>query len=256
MARNTNPAYLEAHLIRQLDESRDFFWHRLRWKAVRAHLPRAEAFRLVDVGAGAGLLGEYLRSERPDAVYEFIEPLPSLERGLVARFGAAANRKLDRRWTGTGYVTCLDVLEHQEDDRAFLGDLVARAEPGATIIVTVPAFMLLWSSWDRLLGHHRRYTKRSLLRAIEGLPLDVIEISYLFPEMFPLGIFRKLKRGLGRAQEDAAAPESEFPRLPAWLNAALVVAGSAFLALRRLFPFGTSIMAVLRVRARALPFEP
>src|SRR3979411_891512 len=89
------------------------------------------------------------------------------------------------------YLALLDVLEHQADDRAFLDDLLHKMARGSTLIVTVPALMALWSGWDVALGHHRRYDRRSFRRAIAGLPVEVIEVSFLFPEMVPLALVRK-----------------------------------------------------------------
>jgi hypothetical protein len=83
------------------------------------------------------------------------------------------------------FVTLLDVLEHQADDRAFLSELLDKMEPEAALIVTVPALMGLWSEWDVALGHRRRYDKASFRRCVTGLPVEVRELSYLFPEMIP-----------------------------------------------------------------------
>ena len=63
---------LEAHLRHQIDRSGRFFWHRLRWKAIQGYLPQQGSFTVVDVGAGAGLLAEYLSRDRPEAVYRFV----------------------------------------------------------------------------------------------------------------------------------------------------------------------------------------
>ena len=62
---------LEAHLLHQIDRSGRFFWHRLRWMAVLGHLPQHGPFTVVDIGAGAGLLAEYLARDRPEAKYKF-----------------------------------------------------------------------------------------------------------------------------------------------------------------------------------------
>ena len=230
---------LERHLAHQLEHGREFFWHRLRWAVVSAYLPPG-GFTLVDVGAGIGLVGEFLRDERPAARYRFVEPIPFLEQELERRYGAEANAKDDARYEGASAVTLLDVLEHQEDDRAFMAELVARLDPGATLLVTVPAGASLWSAWDVALGHHRRYDTAAFRRAIAGLPVGVVELSYLFPELVPLALVRKLR--LRRRP----APGVEFPELPRPLNELLARIGTVSLRLRRRWPVGTSLFAVLR----------
>lgn len=239
---------LEVHLKHQIEHSRNFFWHRIRWRAVQEHLPPG-SFELVDVGAGAGLLGEYLTAEVPRASYRFVEPIESLERHLEVRFGTAANANRLDRFAGAEVICLLDVLEHQEDDRGFLAELASKMDSGATLLVTVPSMGFLWSQWDVALGHFRRYDKHSLLEAVRGLPLEVCELSYLFPEMVPAGLLRRLSRGPGDQETpEGSGASSEFPNFPRPLNAALYAAGTVSVRLRRIAPIGSSLLAVL-VRA-------
>ena len=230
---------LEAHLNLQVERSRDFFWNRIRWELVTSRLPAGPA-ELVDVGAGPGFLGDYLKQRYPQVSYRYVEPIPGLEAQLVERFGEAANRR-GADFGAAGYVTLMDVLEHQRDDRAFMAELADKMAPGATLLLTVPAMPALWSAWDSRLGHHRRYTKRMLSRTLDQLPFEVIEQSYIFPELLPLGLFRRWRMG-GRDEENGA----EFPVLPRLVNEALYRIAAATTALRRFWPAGTSLFAVLR----------
>jgi SAM-dependent methyltransferase len=224
---------LEAHLRRQLDHSRDFFWHRVRWDVVRSCLPQRPV-RLIDVGAGIGLLGEFLLRDLPGSRYRFVEPIPELVAELERQFGAAANAN-DATAYDEEFVTLLDVLEHQEDDRAFLAELCSKMAPGARLLLTVPALQSLWSDWDVALGHFRRYDRPTLARACAGLPLRRLEASYLFPEMLPPAWLRARRGGDGTA---------EFPDLPRVVNEALYRV-SGFTARRRgRWSHGTSLFAV------------
>ena len=239
---------LEEHLTEQLAGREDFFWHRIRCEAVAGLLPRDGPFKVLDVGAGAGLFGEFLRSTLPQAAYHFVEPLEELERSLETRFGKGRNAKAELDLGAFDAVVLLDVLEHQADDRAFLAGLVGRMRPGARLVVTVPALPLLWSGWDAGLGHHRRYTRRSLRAVLRGLPVAEREISYLFPEMIPLGLYRKIRLG---DRPVATAEESHFPRLPRLLDQALYAVGKLSFHARRAAPAGTSLLAALDVAPRA-----
>jgi len=236
---------LESHLQRQIEGSQDFFWQRVRQRAVANYLPAARPFALVDVGAGAGLLGAFLAERYPSGSYRFIEPLDSLQRHLENRYGTDANARNLESFEGIEYVTLLDVLEHQEDDGEFLHELARRMEPGALLLITVPALPRLWSAWDASLGHHRRYTRRTLLSCIEQAPLRVLEVSYLFPELVPLGWVRRWRT----RRHVTAGPGEEsatFPDLPKPVNQALYATSMASLRLRRLWPAGTSLFAALR----------
>jgi hypothetical protein len=236
---------LEAHLQCQIGHCGRFFWHRLRWKAVRDHLPVRGQFTIVDVGAGAGLLADYLARDRAEATYRFVEPIASLRAMLRERHGARADAGDEARFIGAGYVTLLDVLEHQADDHAFMTDLVAKMEPGSVLIVTVPALQKLWSPWELALGHFRRYDKPTLRRAVEGLPVHMDEISYLFPEMVPFGWWRTRKGRLQTVKADQGA--AQFPELPNAVNDAVYCLGLGSLALRRRWPIGTSLLMALTV---------
>jgi hypothetical protein len=231
---------LEAHLQRQIEHSRDFFWHRIRWRAVQSELSEPQ-FALTDVGAGIGLIGDFLARDYPRATYRFIEPLDSLAHELERRFGASANLNGADSYSDSRYVTLLDVLEHIEDDRGFLAELTAKMAPRSTLIMTVPALQRLWSQWDVSLGHHRRYDKRMLRPLLGALPLRVREISYLFPEMLAPALVRARASAAGSAPSDAAA---EFPDLRPVVNEALYRIGLASLRLRRLWPAGTSLLVV------------
>jgi Methyltransferase domain len=235
---------LEAHLRRQAEHSRRFFWHRLRWRAVRSYLPTKEAFELVDVGAGAGLLGSYLARDRPLATYRFAEPIESLRNSLRNTYGDSADAGNDTRYPTARFVTLLDVLEHQDDDKQFLAQLVGRMQPGATLLLTVPALERLWSQWDVALGHFRRYDKATLRACTQSLPLRVHETSFLFPEMVPLGLLRKRRRG---SVDGAGDEKAEFPDLPGLVNDAFYGLGSAALTLRRWSPTGTSLFLAATV---------
>jgi hypothetical protein len=225
---------LEDHLRRQLEHSRDFFWHRVRWDVVRSCLPQAPV-RLVDVGAGIGLLGESLLRDRPGSTYRFVEPIPSLVAHLEEVFGPAANANEATDYDAE-YVALLDVLEHQEDDVAFLASLAAKMAPGARLLLTVPALQSLWSDWDVALGHFKRYDRPALARAVAGSPLRVLEASYLFPEMLPPAWLRARRGGDGTA---------EFPDLAPSVNELLYRVSSFTAGRRARWSHGTSLFAVL-----------
>src|SRR3954449_934214 len=62
-------------------------------------------------------------------------------------------------------VTCLDVLEHIRDDRGALRELRRVTRPSGRLVLTVPAYQVLWSAHDVDNGHCRRYGRRALREA-------------------------------------------------------------------------------------------
>lgn len=232
---------LEAHLQQQIEKSRQFFWHRLRWKAVARELCDGP-FVLTDVGAGIGLVGDYLAVHYPTSTYRFIEPIDFLVADLEERFGAEANVNGVGTYAGSRYVTLLDVVEHIQDDRAFLTDLTLKMDLGATLILTVPALQRLWSDWDVALGHFRRYDKTMISDLLAGLPVRVREVSYLFPEMLPFALVRRRRSVFAVGPPNLRS--TAFPNLSIWANMLLYGIGSGTLRFRRWWPVGTSILVV------------
>ena len=61
-----------------------------------------------------------------------------------------------------------DVLEHIEDDVAALRRVHTLLRPGGRLVLTVPAYPLLYSADDAVAGHFRRYTRTTLLSALHA----------------------------------------------------------------------------------------
>lgn len=216
------------------------FWHRVRFDLVAAHLRTRPTAAVLDVGAGSGLLGEHLRST--GVTYRFTESSPALAAGLEARFGAEA-RDTGGPLAPDTVVTLLDVIEHVEDDAGLLAELASRMPVGAGLVVTVPALDWLFSSWDTDLGHHRRYRRRAVVDLVDAAGFDVVEASYLFPELLLPALLRKLRRSTGEA--------AEFPTLPPLVDRVAGAVGGVSGRLRRWWPVGTSVLVVARRRAPA-----
>jgi hypothetical protein len=73
----------------------------------------------------------------------------------------------------------VNVLEHLPDDRAALAAVHDRLEPGGHVLLFVPAFEALYSRFDHLVGHHRRYTRRHLSRLLRETGFHVVEARYV-----------------------------------------------------------------------------
>lgn len=243
---------LELHLLGQVDNPRSSFWHDVRALTVVDRVPVDRQSTVADIGAGAGLLAGVLRARRPRARYTFYEPLDSLASVVEDVIGVGSRRSAHDQVAGADVVALLDVVEHIEDDRAFLASIVSNMDLHAHLVITVPALPLLWSSWDDQLGHHRRYTRRTLRNVVSGLPLDVVEISYLFPELLPPALLRKFGRWTtgrrGDRQAIEVVPDADFPVLPRALDRALCGIATVTYRVRRLWPVGTSLVLVARRR--------
>ncbi len=73
----------------------------------------------------------------------------------------------------------IDVLEHIEDDRAELLQAADHLTPGGHVIALSPAHAALYTSFDKAIGHCRRYSKASLEEAASPSGLRLVKMQYL-----------------------------------------------------------------------------
>jgi len=97
-------------------------------------------------------------------------------------------------------VGVFDVVEHIEEDVAFLRHLWDLLEPGGMLYLTVPAYQFLWSHEDVLAGHFRRYTVKGMGKKLQEAGFDLTFGTYVF-RFLPLFVFcfRTLPFRLGLA---------------------------------------------------------
>src|SRR5438045_843346 len=76
----------------------------------------------------------------------------------------------------TGYfdvIAACDVIEHIVRDDLALAEIHRAVKPGGGIVVTVPQDPKLWSTWDELSFHQRRYTRQQLLDTVRAAGFTV-----------------------------------------------------------------------------------
>jgi hypothetical protein len=236
----TRSSELERHLADQAGSEERFgafFWHRLRsdyaLDVISRFAPASPV--IVDIGAGAGIFGTHFSRKFPGGAYGFIEPIPAQAERLRRRYSAEADWSRRSLRDADGLVL-LDVLEHQEDDLAFLADLREGMKPGAFLLITGPALSWLWSDWDEKMGHYRRYSLAALRTVAAQAGFEIAESRYLFPALVLPGIFRKFR----------GPRPAEFPPVASAVNSLLLRLGKIGLAAGKWIPFGSSVAIVCR----------
>jgi SAM-dependent methyltransferase len=144
-------------------------------------------------------------------------------------------------------VTLLDVLEHCEDDRLALAEITRTVTSGGLLLVTVPAYMWLWSGHDEALHHRRRYTRKGLRLLLEQCGYVVNKISYFNVFVFPLvavaRLAGKMRKKVSRGADTDGMPS---PLLNSFLYR-LQCMERAIIGITS-FPFGVSLACVARKR--------
>jgi len=203
-------------------------------KVVKRFAPSAR--RYVDVGAGSGFFGRRIPDFESGAQSTCVDL--NYEHETEDLGGALLYRKHAPSSSADVYLF-IDVLEHVESELALLADYTKPARSGAIFVVTVPAFMCMWSGHDEFLGHFRRYRLHEVTQVLNAAGLEVLKSRYLFGGIFPIAwLVRRIQRG--------SRAKSSMRTAPRVLNAIL----RTFIVMEHRFPWnriaGVSAMVVAR----------
>lgn len=230
------------------------YWFNHRNRAIEAVMrrfpPNGTAF---DIGGGNGYVSQHLCRVGFDCIV--VEPDPNGSATARMRKVAtveAAFQELAIPSASLPAIALFDVLEHIADEGTALAGLYASLAPSGRAYVAVPAYRWLWSAEDRHAGHFRRYTRRSLARALRRAGFEVEFSTYLFGVLVPaVLLLRALPSWLGSRQgggaqsaADHALPDSaigQFVGRRLQSELARLQAGATVL-------MGTSVLAVARRR--------
>ena len=110
-----------------------------------------------------------------DVSRKILENLDRADRRLVQ---ADLSQGLPNRVPTFDCVLALDVIEHLDDDRHAVRQLGRLLNPTGRLIVSVPALPELFSEFDEVQGHRRRYTAESLRSCFNESGLVVEDIRW------------------------------------------------------------------------------
>lgn len=169
------------------------WWFIVRRRLVMALVKRwapAQPERIVEIGCGTGGTLRALHTVFPAVSIAGVEPVEVVaelcrSRGLDV--GVASMEHLPDHDESVDLALALDVLEHLEDDVAGLAEVGRVLRPGGRLIATVPALPSLWGPHDVANAHFRRYTRRTLVRAMDDAGLSIERVTYFNAILLPAG---------------------------------------------------------------------
>lgn len=172
------------------------FWFKHRNRVIQAMLYRFP-FRglFVDVGGGNGVVSLRLQESGLDVL--LVEPGVDGARNAKTR---GVRNVVNGVWSSVsvaqhcaGAIGLFDVVEHIQDDVAFLADIRETLVDDGRIYLTVPAFRLLWSADDQSAGHYRRYSMSSLALLLNKSGFEILGSTYFFQVLIaPIFLMRTL----------------------------------------------------------------
>lgn len=202
--------------------------------------------KILEIGCGTGknleVLGKFGKSWGLDISQEAIKFCT--KRGLEnVSLGEAENIPFPK--DNFDIVVLLDVLEHTNDIKA-IKEIYRVLKPKGYLIVTVPAFSWLWSQWDVVLEHKRRYKQKELTLLLKRKGFRIIKISYTFSFLvLPALVIRFIKSRIFKEYypSDFRLGGSFFNQL--FLQLTKI---ERFIMFKKSIPFGTSIICLAQKR--------
>jgi ubiquinone/menaquinone biosynthesis C-methylase UbiE len=237
-----------------------YWWHVGRQNIINSFLRRAYGYiphrdrQILDVGCGTGATMQHLKQFGTVTGIDFAQEALDFCR----QRGEENVRRMDATQMSFDpatfdLVTAFDVLEHL-DDLAALREIHRVLKPEGYLLLTVPAYMFLWSDHDRALHHLRRYTRPEIVGKLVASGFSIHKASYLITTFFPIIVGFRL---LNRVLPSRTTPKASYFMLPRPINRFFT--GLLHLEARLVnylsFPVGTSVMVLAR-KEIAVPTRP
>lgn len=244
----------EADLFRVLYASeRGHFWFEGRNRLIAWALERygrpTPGMSFLEIGCGTGFVLQGLAQHFPDLRLYGSELFPEGLAFAAQRLPHAELFQMDARRipyeNEFDAIAAFDVIEHIPEDETVLGQMARALKPGGLLLLTVPQHRFLWSSFDTLSHHQRRYSRAELITKVQAAGFQVQRVTSFVSLPFPLMLLDRLKERLlpPRAPRQ---PEAEFQVHPAVnrLLAGLLWAESGLIRAGVSLPFGGSLLLV------------
>lgn len=177
----------------------------------------------LDIGGGNGFVAKGLQDSNVESV--LIEPgikgcRNAKKRGLhniicSTLEGASINPN------SIASAGAFDVVEHIEDDIAFLDQIHQLLKDDGYLYLTVPAYQLLWSNEDVDAGHYRRYKLSELEKKLKSVGFKISYSTYFFSFLpLPIFLFRSVpsKLGFNKKSKDLTKHQKEHQQKNGWLS--------------------------------------
>jgi SAM-dependent methyltransferase len=146
-------------------------------------------------------------------------------------------------------VCAFDVIEHVEDDLSGVREMNRVCKRDGLIVLTVPAYLFLWSHHDEVNHHYRRYTLKSLKQLAKKVDLSPVRATFYNTLLFiPIAIFRLLTKIIPKTLiRKGAGSDATLHTSNGLISRILYRIFSLELFLLKLFnlPFGVSIFLSL-----------
>lgn len=214
-------------------------------------------FRVLEVGCGTGNVLRALEQGCPRGI---VVGMDLFAEGLAfARTRTSCplvQGNLEQPAFGVQFdvVGAFDVVEHLSNDLQVFRSIHSLLKPGGILLLTVPAHQSLWSYFDEVSHHCRRYEPVDLRSKLTQTGYEIEFLSEFMASIYPLMWFvRRIKSKWRQDNSKSGASELELSmeelRIVPLVNGLLTFLlkqEARLIKSRRLLPFGTSIIVAAR----------
>lgn len=176
-------------------EQKNNWWFKARKNIVKKIMNRyiyKKNNAILEVGCGYGIMTEILTSF---GQVEGLEPYSDCYNYLKQNIpGKYSNTDFFKFKPTKKYdvLALFDVLEHIEDDKKVVKKINSLLKKKGMVVLTVPAYMFLWSHHDDLNNHYRRYVKKDLTKLFQMNGFKIKKLTYFNTILFPLAYIQKI----------------------------------------------------------------
>jgi SAM-dependent methyltransferase len=156
--------------------------------------PTGPAAPILEIGCGNGVARDQIEAAFGCQVHGCDINIEALRRGSPGRGQRYLYNVHDRRpaWRGHfGTILLLDALEHIPDAPGCWSSVAHHLAPDGMLLITVPAGQWVFSRYDRLVGHVKRYSATLLRLELAAAGLRLLRHQYWGLTLLPVLAARK-----------------------------------------------------------------
>ena len=181
--------------LRQIRNQKTHWWFQARKKIIERiilNINFKKKINILDFGTGSGVNLDMLVKHGKVDIHE---------KNKFARSIIKKNKKICKTYYSLNFrkknydlILLADVIEHIKKPKLLLKSLKKNLKKDGYILITVPAYQFLYSKKDKVLGHYRRYNKKSLRDELDAFKIKKISYfnTFLFIPIMLITIMNKI----------------------------------------------------------------